>query len=65
MVALAVPNEEALRHIAEALGKQSQTYKLITEDAGRFAGQVMALGVTPVDDRSELKRVVSALPLIK
>lgn len=65
VVALAVPDETALRRIALALGEQSLTYKLIEEDYGPFAGQAMALGVCPLDSREAIRKVVSDLPLVK
>jgi hypothetical protein len=65
VVALAVPDEAALRRVAEALGKESLTYKLIEEDYGPFAGQAMALGVHPMESREAIRKVVSALPLVK
>jgi hypothetical protein len=65
VVALAVPDETSLRRIAEALGEQSLTYKLITEDAGPFAGQAMALGLTPSTDRKAIRKATSALPLVR
>lgn len=65
VVALAVPDETSLRRIAEALGEQSLTYKLITEDAGPFAGQAMALGLTPSIDRKAIRKATSALPLVR
>ena len=65
VVALAVPDETTLRRIAEALGENSLTYKLIPEDAGPDAGQAMALGLTPSTDRKAIGKVVSALPLVR
>lgn len=65
VVALAVPNETTLRKLAEALGQQSLTYALITEDSGMFKGQVMALGITPSFDRAAIRKVTSALALVK
>ena len=65
VVALAVPDEAALRRIALVLGEHSLTYKLITEDYGPFAGQAMALGVDPLDSREAIRKVVSDLPLVK
>ncbi len=65
VVALAVPDEAALRRIALALGSQSLTYKLIEEDYGPFAGQAMAVGVVPVDSREAIRKVVSDLPLVR
>ena len=65
VVALAVPDEASLRRIALALGEQSLTYKLVEECDGPFAGQAMALGVAPTVDRAAVRKVVSALPLVK
>lgn len=65
VVALAVPDEASLRRIAEALGRESLTYKLIEEDYGPFAGQAMAVGISPVVDRAAVRKVVSALPLVR
>ena len=65
VVALAVPSEDALRKVAAALGEHSLTYKLITEDAGPFAGQAMAIGVSPVEDRKAVGKAVSSLPLVR
>jgi peptidyl-tRNA hydrolase len=65
VVALQVPDETTLRRIAEALGENSLTHKLITEDAGPFTGQAMALGLSPSTDRKAIGKVTSALPLVK
>lgn len=65
VVALVVPDEGSLRRIAEALGDKSLTHKLIVEDAGPFAGQAMAIGVDPTTDRNAIRKVTSALPLVR
>ena len=65
VVALSVPNEEALLRIAQALGAESLTYKLIMECDGPYAGQAMALGVRPTRDRAAVRKAVSSLPLVK
>jgi hypothetical protein len=65
VVALVVPDETSLRRVAEALGEHSLTHKLIVEDAGPFAGQAMALGIQPTTDRAAIRKVTSALPLVK
>jgi len=51
--------------VAEALGENSLTYQLIVEDAGPFAGQATALGICPSTDRAAIRKVTSALPLVK
>lgn len=65
MVALAVPDETTLRRLAAAFGAQSMTHQLITEDAGPYAGQAMAIGVKPLDDRTAIRKATSNLPLVK
>ncbi len=65
VVALAVPDETTLRRVAEALGEASLTHKLVIEDAGPFAGQAMAIGIHPTTDRAAIRKVTSALPLVK
>ena len=65
VVALAVPNQDTLRQVAEALGRHSLTYKLITETEGPWANQAMAIGVEPTEDRNAVRKVVSALPLVR
>ena len=65
VVALAVPDENALRRVAEALGAASLTHALVIEDAGKYAGQAMAIGINPSTDRQAIRKVTSALPLVK
>ncbi len=65
MVALVVPDEGTLRRVAEALGEHSLTHQLIVEDAGPYAGQAMALGIKPTTDRAAIRKVTSALPLVR
>jgi hypothetical protein len=60
-----VPDEHTLRRVAEALGSASLTHKLIVEDAGPFAGQATAIGINPSTDRAAIRKVTSALPLVK
>lgn len=65
VVALAVPDEAALRRFAEVLGAASLPHELIVEDAGPYAGQAMAIGLHPTADRAAIRKVTSALPLVK
>jgi hypothetical protein len=65
VVALEVPDEASLRRLAAALGEHSLTHQLIVEDAGPYAGQAMAIGVAPTTDRAAVRKVTSALPLVK
>lgn len=65
VVALGVPDEGALKRVARALGEHSLTHKLIVENEGPWAGQAMALGVTPTTDRAAVRKVTSHLPLVR
>lgn len=65
VVALAVPDEAALHRLAAAFGERSLTHALIVEDVGPYAGQAMALGLAPTTDRNAIRKVTSALPLVK
>lgn len=65
MVVLGVDNEAQLRAIAAALGENSLTHKLVVEDAGPHAGEAMAIGVAPTLDRAAVRKVVSALALVR
>ena len=65
VVALTVPDEAALLRLTETLDRASLRRTLIVEDAGPFAGQAMAIGLHPTEDRSAIRRVTSALPLVK
>lgn len=64
-VVLHVPTENTLRDIARALGDRSLTHKLVVETDGEYAGQAMAIGVQPTTDRAAIRKVVSALPLVR
>jgi hypothetical protein len=65
MVVLAVDTEAQLRRVADALGEQSLTHKLIVEDAGPHAGEAMAIGLAPISDRASVRKVLSSMPLLK
>ncbi len=65
VVALAVPDEPALRRVADALSGQSQAHSLVVEDVGLHAGQAMAIGIAPIADRSAIRKVTSSLPLAR
>jgi len=65
VVALVVPDEASLRRIADALGENSLTHRLIIEEDGKYASQAMAIGVAPSIDRAAIRKVVSSLPLVR
>lgn len=63
-IALKVPNEQALRELAEKLESRGIEHRLVTESQSPYTGQAMAIGVTPMP-RMELRRHFSSLPLMR
>jgi hypothetical protein len=60
-----VPDEAALRQLAELLGQHALEHTLIVEEDGKHAGEAMAIGIKPSADRAAIRRCTSALPLVK
>lgn len=60
VVLLQVPDEPALLVLASRV---SHPHVLVTESDPPYTGQATALGFLPVTDRTELKKVLSNLPL--
>ena len=65
VVALAVPDEPSLRELSAMLAGISHGHALIVEDAGPYAGQATAIGVSPLTDRAAIRKVTSQLPLVR
>jgi hypothetical protein len=63
-IALAVPDEPALKQLAERLEAQGVPIHRIVESEGLFAGQLMAIGVKP-GLKSERGQFLSTLSLLK
>lgn len=64
-VVLGVDSELALRRVAAQLATRDIPYVLITENAGPYNGQAMAIGVPPTSDRAAIRKAVSSLPLVR
>jgi len=64
-VALATADQAELEGIAEKLSSLQLPYARIVESHGEYAGQLMAIGVQPLGDRDQIRKVVSYLPLVK
>jgi len=64
-VVLGVPNEAELNAVAKRLAAAGVLHVPIHENAGPFAGQATAIGVMPISDRTAIRKVVSALPLVR
>jgi hypothetical protein len=63
-VALGVPDEPALKALADHLESLGVPIHRVEEATGKYAGQLMALGVEP-GPKSERGRHLSHLPLLK
>jgi hypothetical protein len=65
VVALAVPDEPTLLGLRRAFALAQLDHKLIVENDGPWADQAMAIGVKPTTNRAAVRKVVSALPLVR
>lgn len=64
-VVLEVPGEEELVALATGLASRGIGHVVIRESDPPYTGQAMAIGLEPVRDRTEVRRVLSHLPLLK
>ena len=64
-VALATAGQEELEAVHEHLESLGIPHQAIREAQGEYAGQLMAIGVEPLTDRTKLRKVVSSIPLVK
>jgi hypothetical protein len=60
-----VPDETALRLIAEQLVRHDIDHTLIIERDPPWHGAAMAIGLAPVSDRSVVRRVLGRLSLLR
>ncbi len=54
-----------LESLSEQLDELDIRHSLVVEGDGDHAGQLMAIGCEPTDDRAKLGRVLSSLPLVR
>jgi peptidyl-tRNA hydrolase len=64
-VALAAKSEEHLLHLEEKLRRLSIPHAAIREPDAPWDGALMAIGLAPVADRNQVKKVTSSLPLLR
>jgi len=64
-VALAAKSEEHLIFLEDKLRRLSIPHVAIREPDSPWDGALMAIGIQPVADRNQLKKVTSSLPLLK
>ena len=63
-VALAAEDERALLDVAARLTRRGIQHVLIREPEPPWHGAAMAIGLAPVPDRREVRRVLGGLPLL-
>ena len=63
-VALEAPTEEDLQGLARKLLELDVAHVQVVEGEGSYAGQVMAIGVCPSDDRLRISQATGGLPLV-
>ncbi len=63
-VVLAAANEDHLRLLSHQLTAAGLPHRLIVENEGPYAMQATAIGVVPVQDRLQIRKVVRNLPLL-
>lgn len=64
-VALAARNEKHLEFLEEKLRRLAIPHVAIREPDAPWDGALMAIGICPVADRNQVKKVTSSLPLLK
>lgn len=64
-VALAARSEEHLKFLEEKLRRFSIPHVAVREPDPPYNGALMAIGIKPVADRNQVKKVTSSLPLLK
>jgi len=64
-VALAAEDELELQQLQERLQDAGIDHTPIIEGEGSHSGQLMAVGLCPVTDRTAIRKVVSSLPLVQ
>lgn len=63
-VVLSVPAEQHLRLIAKHLGISGIPHVCICEVDPPYDGQLTAIGILPLTDRTKIKKLLSSLPLL-
>lgn len=64
-VGLATADQAELEQVKERLAELQIPYAAIVETQGEHAGELMAIGIEPVEERALVRKAVSSLPLVK
>ena len=62
---LSCRNEAEIRSLADTLAAAKVSHILIQEVDPPYTGQATAIGLAPVEDRTELRKILSKYPLLK
>lgn len=62
---LAVPDEVALCALADRLERAQIAFVRVVEPDAPYNNALMAIGLVPVSDRREVRRLLSSLPLLR
>lgn len=64
-VALATADQSELETVQKRLSELQIPYAAIVEAQGEYAGELMAIGIEPLEDRSLVRKAVSSIPLVR
>ena len=64
-VALATADQAELEQMLARLKELDVPCNAVVEAEGEHAGELMAIGIEPLRDRSKIRKAVSSLPLVK
>lgn len=64
-IVLACANERELRELAKKLSLAGVQHTVIQEVDPPYCGQVTAIGIVPVKDKKEVKKLLSNYPLLR
>jgi hypothetical protein len=65
VVILAVSGEAALKELASKMATAGIEHRLVDEPDAPWDGQAMAIGCSLLRDRSQVRKVVSQLPILR
>jgi hypothetical protein len=65
VVILAVPDESTLKALSTKMAAAGLPHKLVDEPDEPWGGQAMAIGCSLTSDRTQVRKVVSQLPLLR
>jgi hypothetical protein len=63
-VVLGAPNESSLRALSQSLSRESIPHAAFCESELPYAGQLMSVGIEPVQDRRIVRRFLKGFSLV-